>query len=149
MPDVFRTAFRGGEAPACFVIHCSDPRFQPHFQEFLRTHVREESYGLIAVPGGAQFLTLAEYLPKFSWAGWRWVKFLGDFVKPRRVVLIAHDDCRWYLDGRFLPHGAGLRERAVEDLKKVRAGILERFPGARVELYFVRLEGGQAVFEAV
>ncbi len=136
-----------GEEPGVVVIHCSDPRYQPHFQEFLRKGLGLERYALIAVPGGPQFLTLSDYLPKFAWAGWRWVKFVMGLAKPDRVILLAHDDCRWYLDMRFWLEAGRLRERQLADLQKVRAGILERFASSRVELYYARLAGGQATFE--
>jgi hypothetical protein len=146
------TAFRSGPvhpSPEADVVavHCSDPRYQPHFQQFLNTALGLGRYGLVAVPGGPQFLTLTDYLPKFSWAGWRWLKFLVDLAHPRRIILIAHDDCRWYHG--FLPHGQEGRPRQVEDLRRVRAMLAERFAGAHVELYFARLEGEEAVFETI
>jgi len=149
MAELYRTEFAG--APSCdtIVIHCSDPRYQGHFQEFLRGGLGLANYGLVAVPGGPQFLTLVDYLPKFSWAGWRWVKFLADFTKARRAVLIAHDDCRWYVDGGFWQRRGNLRERQVRDLEEVRAQIAQRFPGIVVDLYYARLDGDHAVFEAL
>jgi hypothetical protein len=147
--STYRTApFEGKREGGVVVIHCSDPRFQPHFQDFLGRGLGLESYGLIAVPGGAQFLTLVDYLPKFAWAGWRWVKFMVDLAKPERIILIAHDDCRWYLDLRFgRPDPARLRERLAQDLQRVRAALAERFGDRRIELYFARLEDGSATFE--
>jgi len=149
MPEVYRTAFAARQEPDTLVIHCSDPHYQRHIQEFLEQHLGLESYELIAVPGGPHFLTLVDYLPKFSWAGWRWVKFLVDVAKPRRAILIGHQDCRWYRDGRFWQHNANLREHQVQDLERVQAGIAERFPGIAVQLYFARLEGEHVVFESV
>ena len=149
MPEVYQTSFRPAGEASAVVIHCSDPRYQPHFQEFLREHLGLGNYGLLAVPGGPQFLTLADYLPKFAWAGWRWVKFLTDIAKPRRIILIAHHDCLWYRDGRFSLHRGDLRERQVEDLRRVRAAIAERSPDVAIELYYARLEGEQASFEPV
>jgi len=131
------------------VVHCSDPRYQPHFQEFLKAGLGLERYGLVAVPGGPQFLTLAEYLPKFSWVGWRWMKFLVDLSRPHRVVLIGHDDCRWYLDSRFFHARGTVGERQHADLHQVRAILAERFPAVAIEAYFARLVGDEAVFEAV
>jgi hypothetical protein len=128
------------------VIHCSDPRFQVPFQDFLRGRLGLSAYALIAVPGGPQFLTLVEYLPKFSWVGWRWVKFVVDLAKARRVILIAHEDCRWYLDGRFGQH-ADVYQKQLVDLASVRAALEERFGNLAVECYYARLDGGQAVFE--
>ena len=144
--EVFRTSSRISAGPGGIVVfHCSDPRFQAHFHEFLRQGLGLDSYALVAVPGGAQFLTLSKYLSKFSCAGWRWVKFLGKLHKPVRVILIAHDDCRWYQDS---PRG-NLRERQARDMERVRASLEKRYEGVRVDLYLARLEDGGAVFEAV
>ena len=146
--------FRTGPVPPApesdiVVVHCSDPRYQPHFQAFLRERLGLERYGLVAVPGGPQFLTLADYLPKFSWVGWRWMKFLVDLSKPRRLILIGHDDCRWYHDSRFLHAHAEVGERQVADLRQVRAQWAERFPAVAIETYFARLDGEEAVFDVV
>jgi len=138
------------ESAGVVVIHCSDPRYQPHFQDFVRKNLGISNYALIAVPGGAQFLTLVDYLPKFSWVGWRWVKFVVDLTKPRRIILIGHDDCRWYLDLRFSHDPARLREKVTADLQRAGAGITERFSGAAVERYWARLEADDSVsFEPV
>jgi hypothetical protein len=130
------------------VVHCSDPRFQDAFHGFLRNTLRLERYALVAVPGGPQFLALADYLPKFSWAGWRWVKFLGKLGNSGRVILIAHDDCRWYLDMGFAPLGADrLRAKQVEDIRSVAGGLRERFETCRIEAYHARFEGSRVVFD--
>ncbi len=151
MAEVFRTEplAGAGEAGTALVVHCSDPRFQPHFHDFLRRALKLERYALLAVPGGAQFLTLVDFLPKFSWAGWRWVKFIGDIAPPSRVVLIAHDDCLWYKHVRGRAKPAEIHARQLEDLRRVEAGVRERFRNITVELYFARLDAGSAVFESV
>jgi len=145
---VYRSAYTPREQPDALVIHCSDPRFQKHFHEFLRAGLGLDTYGLVAVPGGAHFLTLLDYLPKFSWVGWRWVQFLVELARPRRIVLIAHDDCRWYQDMRFR-HGDEWKRAALSDLLKVRGGFRERFGPIGVETYFARIEGGEVLFEEV
>src|SRR5262249_23558599 len=150
MPEIYRTAQQPAlDESSVLVVHCSDPRYQPHFQDFLRQGLRLDHYALIAVPGGPQFLALSEYLPKFAWAGWRWVKFMMDLSKPDRVILIAHDDCRWYLDMRFWAQSGGMRERQVGDLQKVRSELAGRFSGSKVELYYAKLVEGRAGFEAL
>jgi hypothetical protein len=135
----------GGESKP-LVIHCSDPRYQPHFQEFLEQGLGLAHYALIAVPGGPQCLTSSEYLPKFAWAGWRWVKVMEQVAKPARIILIAHDDCRWYASVGFVSGATSLRERQVADLRTARSGLMERFHSA-VDLYYARLDGEHAVFE--
>ena len=135
----------GGESKP-LVIHCSDPRYQPHFQEFLETGLGLAHYALIAVPGGPHCLTLSDYLPKFAWAGWRWVKVMERVAQPERIILIAHDDCRWYVSMGFVSAMTRLRERQIEDLKTARTELVERF-STKVDLYYARLEGDHAVFE--
>ena len=151
MAEVYRTEplAGAGESGTALVIHCSDPRYQPHFHEFLRRGLGLERYGLLVVPGGAHFLTLTDYLPKFSWAGWRWVKFIGDIAPPSRVVLIAHDDCLWYRHVRARQDDAAVREKQVADLRRVGEALRERLGDLRVELYYARLVDGAAIFEAV
>ena len=146
-PSVYYTSAHGasGETKP-LVIHCSDPRYQPHFQEFLETGLGLAHYALIAVPGGPHCLTLSDYLPKFAWAGWRWVKVMERVAQPERIILIAHDDCRWYISMGFVSAAASLRDRQIADLKTARTALAERY-GAKVDLYYARLEGDHAVFE--
>jgi hypothetical protein len=129
------------------VIHCSDPRFQAPFREFVRNQLGVERYALLAVPGGPHLLAPSEDLPKFPWVGWQWVRFLGKLGNSARVILIAHDDCRWYQDARFAAAPAGLRARQIRDLEEVSARLRERFGDARIERYYARREGEGAVFE--
>lgn len=130
------------------VVHCSDPRYQPHFQDFLRNGLGLDHYALVAVPGGPQTLTLVDFLPKFAWSGWRWLKFLVNLTAPERLVLITHDDCRWYLDNRFAAPGSA-RARQVNDLQRVRGSFRERFGAVVCEMYYARLEGAEATFERI
>lgn len=146
----YRSRVAGAAAepgPPALVVHCSDARYLPHFQDFLGQGLGLERYTLIAVPGGAHALTLAEYLPKFSWAGWRWVAFLENLFQPPRVILIGHDDCRWYKDARFHHLHGGSDDRQHEDLRRVKAEMQARFPRVAVETWFARLEGAEARFD--
>jgi hypothetical protein len=142
----YTSAHGAGSESKPLVIHCSDPRYQPHFQEFLQTGLGLAHYALIAVPGGPHCLTLSDYLPKFAWAGWRWVKVMERVAQPERIILIAHDDCRWYVSMGFVSAMTKLRERQIEDLKTARTELVERF-STKVDLYYARLEGDHAVFE--
>jgi hypothetical protein len=89
---------------------------------------------------------LAEYLPKFGWAGWRWVKVMEKVAQPERIILIAHDDCRWYLSMGFATDASKLRERQIADLKTAQSKLVEEFKTV-VDLYYSRLEGDCARFE--
>ncbi len=129
------------------VIHCSDPRFQGAFHDFVTHELQLEKYALLAVPGGPQFLTALEYLPKFSWAGWRWMKFLKKLGNTDRVILIAHDDCRWYAELPLI--GAFVRDKQVRDARAVCSELGERLGTSRVEMYWARMEGDRIRFETM
>lgn len=130
------------------VVHCSSAEFQQHFQDFLRGRLGLNRYALVALPGGVQALTLERLLPKFSWAGWRFIKFLMDQDAPTRVILIAHERCRWYSLGPQALRGAE-RDRQERDLRLVRSAWSERFPATSVEAYYARIERAGAVFDAL
>lgn len=140
---------RPAKGEGTFVVHCSSAAYQSYFQEFLNKQLGLEKYGLLAVPGGVQSLTLEEHLPKFAWAAWRHIKFLVDLDAPARVVLIGHDDCRWYHRGPIAHFVGPERARQEADLRKVAASWRERFPGAAIEAYYGVVDKGRGVFQSV
>lgn len=120
------------------VVHCSDHRFQAGLYEFLNLGLDlNENYDLLVIPGGPQALTLVEYLPKFSWVLTKWLRFLIDVHDLKRMILIAHQDCRWY---RTLPFHlfspADPRHHQENDLRRVKHSVEKEFPHIRVELYY-------------
>jgi hypothetical protein len=151
VPEIYRSARITAIGPqeSVVVIQCSDPRYQPHFHDFVRNGLHVHRYALLAIPGGAQCLTLVDYLPKFAWSGWRWLKFLEKLMSPKRVILIAHDDCRWYLDNRFAESPEKARQRQVQDLQRVRGELLGRFGQVRIDSFYATLAGEEAVFESI
>jgi len=104
------------------VIHCGDYRFQTAFQEFLNEGLAlAGDYDLLVIPGGPLSLTLLDYLPKFSWTSWKWLRFFIERHGIRRVVLIQHQDCAWYKTMPLHLHApsAELRDRQEQDLSRV------------------------------
>jgi hypothetical protein len=127
------------------VIHCSDPRYQPHFREFLESGLDIPHYALIAVPGGPQCLTMRKDSAPYG-AGWQWVEVMEKVAQPERIVLIAHSDCRWYLTQGFAEDAAHLCERQIADLQTAEDRLTQRFT-APVYSYYARLRGDRASFE--
>jgi hypothetical protein len=121
--------------------------FQSAFQDFLRDELKVRDYALLATPGGAQCFTLAEYLPKFSWSAWRWTKFLIDVDLPGQVVLLGHENCRWYRDLRFAGFQGAPDMRQLADLRQAAAECAQRFPKCEVSAYFGRRAGHGVTFE--
>ena len=134
------------------VVHCSSSRFQAGLHDFLNQGLNLRSnYDLLVIPGGPQCLTLIEYLPKFSWAGWKWFRFLVETHELKRLILIAHQDCSWYKDLPLHLHTASdARQRQEEDLHRAKAKLTKEFPHLRVDLYYATGDpSGHVTVEAV
>jgi hypothetical protein len=136
-----------GKQTDTLVVHCSDYRIQQGIREFLNDGLRlDHNFDLLVIPGGPQALALVEYLPKFSWAGWKWFRFLLDRHELKRLILLAHQDCKWYETLPMHLHGSrNLRERQEEDLRRVHKTLESDFPGLRVEAYYVAWGDDQKV----
>jgi hypothetical protein len=119
-------------------IHCSDYRFIPGYHEFLSNQLKlDGNYDLLAIPGGPQCLTLVEYLPKFSWSGLKWFRFLVDAHSVKRLILFQHQDCAWYRTIPLHLHTSQEpRERQEEDLMRAKAALGKERPSLSIELYY-------------
>jgi len=129
------------------VIHCGDYRFQGAFYEFLNRNLNlNENYDLMVIPGGPLSFTLFEYLPKYSWASWKWFRFFVERHGIRRLILIQHQDCGWYKTMPLhLHHSTEPRERQEQDLERVTNTLKRDFPDLRVELYYAGWDAGDRV----
>jgi hypothetical protein len=129
------------------VIHCGDYRFQGAFHEFLNRVLNlKETYDLLVIPGGPQSLTLVEYLPKYSWASWKWFRFFVEKHEIRRLILIQHQDCAWYQT--LPPHlhaSTELRARQEQDLRRVIHALKRDYPDLTVELYYAGFDAADRV----
>jgi hypothetical protein len=147
--------------PEAVVIHCSDPRFQAAFEQFIATELglAKGNYIPIVVGGGASVLGHPEQLPKeFKFLKERLELYRSVFPTVRRVVLINHENCHYYdsLKVRALshlgPHLKAAVEQAHEDLSlvsRVFQHLLSHL-GYTMELYYARFadaEHSRVVFE--
>ena|SRR6476646_4562559 len=85
--------------PEAIVVHCSDPRFQPAFEQFIQTELKlpKGKYIPLVVGGGASVLAHPEQLPKeFKFLKERFEFYREAFPSIRRLVLINHEDCDYY-----------------------------------------------------
>ena len=149
--------------PDAIVIHCSDPRLQSAFEEFLEheLHLEKGQYIPIIVGGGGGVLAHPEQLPKeFKFLKDRLEHYRRVFPTVRRIVLINHEGCRYYdsiktkvltfIGSRLKPSG----EHAREDLSLM-TRVFQHFLshlGYTVELYFARYadaERSKVVFEKI
>ena len=121
------------------VVQCSDHRFQAQFDDFVWNGLGLQSCDRLVVPGGPAFLMATAVLPKFEWAGRRWLKFLVKNHHITRLILLAHDDCGWYRDITVGPIKIPLlRERQLGDLRKMPQIVHELVPNVECRLFFAK-----------
>ena len=135
--------------PSAIVIHCSDPRFQPAFDQFTEHELglKTGEFIPIIVGGGAGVLGHPEQLPKeFKFIKERLEHYHQIFPTARRIVLINHEGCRYYqslkartlgLLGSKLANAAG---HSRDDLSLV-ARTFQHFLshlGYSIELYYAK-----------
>jgi len=148
--------------PKAIVVHCSDPRFQKAFREFIRSELglEEGTYIPLVVSGGVGSLSEPLKLPKeFKFMKERIQLFLNRFHSINRIVLINHEDCRHYealkeiIGALFLRHVPNMTERQKSDLTNVAKTLLNlNRPNLEIDLYYARFEVGdrsRVVFERI
>jgi len=135
--------------PKAIVIHCSDPRFQKAFRDFIagELHLQDGEYIPFVISGGVAALSEPLKLPKeFKFMKERIELFTGLFNSIKRVILINHEDCRHYdmlkstLGSIFLQHAAHMNDRQIKDLRSVARSIMDFVaPGFELEMYYARI----------
>lgn len=148
--------------PEAIVVHCSDPRFQKAFKEFINNELSmpEGKYVPLVISGGVGSLSEPLKLPKeFKFMKERIEQFLKRFGSIQRIVLINHEDCRHYeviksiIGNLFLNRVRDMMERQKIDLKTVSRTLLGLL-GAKIEvqMYYARFADSdrkKIVFEKV
>jgi hypothetical protein len=85
--------------PEAIVVYCGDPRFQEAFDGFIANELKlaKGQYIPMVVGGGAGVLAHPEKLPKeFKFMKERLELYTEYFHSIRRIILINHEDCKYY-----------------------------------------------------
>ncbi len=128
-------------------IYCSDGRFAPACDGFIRHTLGEEWYDRFVVPGGAAWLCLDVRTVWEHEMAHRHLSFLVEAHKIQRVILIAHQSCGFYERYRLSPEQTVRKQMA--DLQGATRIFYERFTGITVEAYYLRVVDGEPRFEPV
>lgn len=135
--------------PEAIVVHCGDPRFQTAFRRFVTEELGIPVYIPVVLGGGVHALGAQTFLPKNFKVLWQQIKFMRDQFNITDIVLINHDDCRWYqrMSGLLTPHRAAAKGRV--DLPMAAKLLLQDFAGVRVRSYWAALDGDKIFFKEV
>lgn len=137
-----------------FAIYCSDGRFGECYDEFLHGRLGLPHYDRLAIPGGAANLKvhLASHADEnqddliSSIEGY--ARFLIEAHDLRRIVLIAHEDCGYYIH-RFKDRLPDIRGKQTQDLVRA-ARCLHGFADRlTIEAYYAGFDDGHVRFDPV
>ena len=134
--------------PGALAVYCSDGRVAEQFDDFLANSLGLARCDRLVAPGGPAML--AGRLASF----WECsgvenqVRFLVEAHRLRRIVLVAHEACAYYLDRLHVaPELVDAAQR--EDLQKSAAALARLGQDLEIHAYFARRHGTSIYFEAV
>ncbi len=129
-------------------VHCSDGRFGEHIDDFLHNVLGLPKYDRLAIPGGAACLAghFVTYREEEALA--EQLRFLIAAHRIRRVVLIAHEGCAYYLERL---HASPLQLHAMQlaDLEKAVVRVRSLGSHLAVDPIFAYRDDQRVRFERV
>ena len=129
-------------------VYCSDGRFGDQVDDLLHHALGLPRYDRLAMPGGAA--CLSHHFGGFfeQQAALRQLEFLIRAHKLGRVVLIAHENCAYYVEGLRV----GLSELEGRQREDLAAGV-ERLRAlsrdVEVDVFYARTRGDRVCFESL
>lgn len=129
-------------------IYCSDGRMGDHFDGFLQNGLKLPRYDRVALPGGPACLADHPQAHVQAQGVVDELRFLVEVHELRRVVLLAHEGCAFYLTRLEL---ADRRLELLQRADLVRAAAFVRRVTSidSVDAYFARHDEGTVRFEVV
>lgn len=135
------------EDAEAIVIHCSDPRFQEGFHQFLRNELGIANSIPIIVPGGVHDLVNPARI-KAARQLWQQLEFAMQIGHIKRIVMFTHEDCRWHQRWSTLV-SAKLGKDITSHLLSAAEMLAEKRFKVDIECYHAGIENDNIVFKRV
>lgn len=129
------------------VLYCSDGRYGTATERFLHRGLSLERYDRLVFPGGAGSLGSHPAAWRHAEAILESLRFLASEHGLRRVVLVAHGDCGFYLKRLGIP-AAEAKKLQLADLGTA-AGRIRSCGPVDVEAWFAEKTADGVRFEPV
>ena len=122
-------------------IFCSDERFVDASMSFLKDILKLKGFDLIVTAGGPAFISadIAVLMDN--------IKLLKEAHDLKRLILISHEDCRYYAKKYTNVDGGKVIMHQHKDLLDAKQKLNQLFPDIMVESYFARINGEEIIFE--
>lgn len=141
--------------PIALVMHCFDERFEPANSQFIaqKLSLPRGKRKRLSLPGGPARLAYRNAMPEQFRAIISDIRFVvGKFPTIKRIILIAHYDCKYYEIPEIV-NGCGYDlNRAKNDLFLARDNLIkESFSEMDIQAYYARLswDCSEALYEKV
>jgi hypothetical protein len=122
-------------------IFCSDERFIDASIAFLKNTLKLKKFDLIVTAGGPAFIDAD--VPVLM----RNLNILKEEHNISTLVLISHEDCKYYCR-KYVSSGHGeIIKYQQKDLQNAKRKLLKIYPGLEVKTYFARIAGSKIIFE--
>ena len=131
------------------VIHCGDPRFQTAFHDFIRAGLGISNYTPLIIGGGIHAFGMQTFLPKNFKIIWEQIKFFVKEGELDQIIIINHEDCKWYEKMKGYYGNISLPLKGKKDLKQAALKILQDFSGVSVRTFWAGLDGDNIVFTEI
>lgn len=129
-------------------LYCSDGRIGAHFDDFMANGLKLPKYDRVCLPGGPACLAGHPQAQLVEQGVVDELTFLVEAHGLGRVVLIAHQDCAFYVS-RLELYEPRLERVQRADLVRA-AAFVHRVTGIEaIEAYFARLDGDRVIFDSV
>ena len=125
-------------------VYCSDGRFGEQCDDLLQNALKLPRYDRVAVPGGAACLASHLATEREEAGVVEQLGFLVEVHKLERVVLIAHENCAFYLK-RLQISPEELKEQQLADLRKAVSRVQAISSDLTVDGFFARMDGAAAI----
>jgi hypothetical protein len=122
-------------------VFCSDERFVDASLSFLKNTLNLKKFDLIVTAGGPAFINAD--VPALMGN----LSLLKEEHKLSAVVLISHEDCKYYVKKYASADSGEIIKCQQKDLQDAKQKVLKLYPGLKVEIYFARITGSKIIFE--
>ncbi|MBM3700812.1 MAG: hypothetical protein FJW68_07895 [Actinobacteria bacterium] len=124
-------------------VFCSDERFIDESMSFIKYSLNINSFDLIVTAGGPAFINAGTGALMDNLA------LLVEEHNIKRLVLISHQDCKYYKKKFNNADDDEITEKQLNDLQSAKIKLRELFPGICTETYFAFIEEGKILFKEI
>lgn len=130
-------------------MHCSDPRFQSAIREFVNEKLGIKGYAPIAIGGGAHAFGAQSNFPGNFNTVWEQVQFFIEKLNVDNIIIINHEDCKWYQSKEKYSTANDLPNKGKSDLQTAANIILKDYSYVNIRTFWAALDGDQITFEEI